>query len=53
MEAILELIMENSLPAVLIAYYIWKDVKFTGQITSILSEIKSVLNVLKDIEIAK
>ena len=53
METILALIMENTLPAVLIAYYIWKDYKFTGQITTILSEIRSVLNVLKDVEIAK
>lgn len=53
MEQIIELIMENSLPAVLIGYYIWKDFKFTGQIMCVLSEIKAVLTVLKDVEISK
>lgn len=53
MEVILEFIREYSLPAVLIAYYIWKDYKFTGQITSVLTEIKSVLTVLKDVELSK
>ncbi len=53
METIIELIMQNSLPVVLIAYYIWKDARFTAQISSILSEIKAVLTVLKDVEINK
>ena len=53
MENILQLIATNGLSVVLIAFYMWKDYRFTGQISNILTEIRSVLIVLKDVEISK
>lgn len=43
MEDIIQLIMNNGMGAVLLAYFIYKDSKWNGAITTVLSEIKEVL----------
>lgn len=43
MEQLIQLIMNNGMGAVLLAYFIYKDNKFNGHITSVLTEIKEVL----------
>lgn len=48
MEEMVNLIVSNGMSVVIIAYFLFKDYKFNGQITKILSEIKEVLAVLKD-----
>lgn len=47
MEQIVELIISNGMSVVLVAYFIYKDYKFNGQIIDVLGEIKEVLAVLK------
>ena len=49
METILEMIGRYGMTAVIIAYFLWKDYKFNGQIISVLGEIKTVLEVLKTV----
>ena len=53
MEEIIKVIVENGVIAVIIGYYIFKDLKFTTQMTTILTEIKSVLSILKDMSLTK
>ena len=48
METIVELIVNNGMSVVLVGYFIFKDYKFNSQITSVLTEIKEVLAVLKN-----
>lgn len=48
MEQIINLIVTNGMAVVIVAYFLFKDFKFNGSITSILSEIKEVLAVIKD-----
>lgn len=48
MEEMVNLIVSNSMSVVIIAYFLYKDWKFNGQIVSILAEIKEVLAVLKE-----
>ena len=43
MEELIQLIMNNGMGAVLLAYFIYKDNKFNSHITSVLTEIKEVL----------
>ena len=47
MEEIVNLIVSNGMSVVIIAYFLYKDYKFNANITSILTEIKEVLAVLK------
>ena len=48
MEQIINLIVSNGLGVVLVGYFIYKDYKFNGSITAILTEIKEVLAMLKE-----
>lgn len=48
MEEMVNLIVSNGMSIVIIAYFLFKDYKFNGSITSILSEIKEVLAVIKE-----
>ena len=48
MEQLIQLIMNNGMGAVLLAYFIYKDNKFNGHITEVLSEIKEVLIELRN-----
>ena len=43
MEDIVNLIMNNGLAAVLVAYFIFKDYKFNQSILDVLGEVKNVL----------
>lgn len=43
MEEIIQLIMNNGMGVVLLAYFIYKDSKWNSSITSVLGEIKEVL----------
>ena len=45
---LISLIASNGMAVVIIAYFLFKDYKFNGQITGILQEIKEVLAVLKE-----
>lgn len=45
---IISLIATNGMGIVLIAYFIFKDYKFNTAITTVLTEIKEVLAVLKN-----
>lgn len=47
MEDIINLIINNGLGVALVAYFIYKDAKFNGQIIDVLGEIKEVLAVLR------
>lgn len=44
---IIQLIMNNGMSVVLMAYFLFKDFKFNGHITTVLTEIKEVLASLK------
>lgn len=48
MEQIVNLIVSNGMAAVIVAYFIFKDYKTTGQIVSTLQEIREVLVVFKE-----
>lgn len=48
MEEMVNLIVSNGMSVVIIAYFLFKDYRFNGQITQVLSEIKEVLAVLKN-----
>lgn len=48
LQEIITLIASNGMAVVIIAYFLYKDYKFNGSITAILSEIKEVLAVIKD-----
>lgn len=50
MEEMVNLIVNNSMSVVIIAYFLFKDYKFNGQIINVLGEIKEVLTVLKECE---
>lgn len=43
MQEIVQLIMNNGMGVVLLAYFIYKDSKWNASITSVLGEIKEVL----------
>ena len=45
---IINLIATNGMAIVIIAYFLFKDFKFNATITSVLTEIKEVLAILKD-----
>lgn len=47
MEDMVNLIVSNGMSVVIIAYFLYKDYKFNNAITSVLTEIKEVLTVLK------
>lgn len=49
METFVNLIVTNGMSVVIIAYFLYKDYRFNSSITSILTEIKEVLTVLKTI----
>lgn len=44
---IIQLIMNNGMAVVLMAYFLFKDYKFNGHISNVLVEIKEVLVGLK------
>lgn len=48
MEAIVNLITANSMAVVIVAYFLYKDYKFNGQIIDLLGEIREFLAVLKE-----
>lgn len=48
MEEIVNLIVSNGMSVVIIAYFLYKDYRFNASITSILTEIKEVLAILKE-----
>lgn len=43
MQEIVQLIINNGIGVVLLAYFIWKDSKWNATITNVLGEIKEVL----------
>ena len=43
MEQIIQMIMNNGMGVVLLAYFLYKDSKWNSSITSVLGEIKEVL----------
>lgn len=47
MEEMVNLIVSNGMSVVIIAYFLFKDYKFNGQIVNILGEIREVLSTLK------
>ena len=50
MEELINLIVSNGMSVVIIAYFLYKDYKFNEQIINVLTEVKEVLNILKDRE---
>lgn len=48
MENIVNLIITNGMAVVIVAYFIFKDYKTTGQMLNVLSEIREVLAVVKE-----
>lgn len=53
MEEIVQLIVNNGMSIVLVAYMIFKDYTFNKNITSVLTEIKEVLSTLKQVTLDK
>ena len=49
MEQLVNLIMNNGLSAVLVAYFIYKDYKFNQNIIGVMSEVKEVLACIKTV----
>lgn len=47
MEEMVNLIVSNGMSVVIIAYFLFKDYKFNGQILDVLGEVKDVLTALK------
>lgn len=47
MESIIQLIVNNGVGVVLLAYFIYKDSKWNASITNVLGEIKEVLAELR------
>lgn len=47
MEELVNLIVSNGMAVVIIAYFLYKDYKFNGQIVEVLGEVKEVLTSLK------
>ena len=47
MEEMVNLIVSNGMSVVIIAYFLFKDYKFNGQILDVLGEMKDVLTALK------
>ena len=45
---IVELFVSNGMSVAIIIYFLFKDYKFNGHITNVLTEIKEVLAILKD-----
>ena len=43
MENVVNLIMNNGMAVVIVAYFLFKDYKFNNQIVSLMGEIKEVL----------
>ena len=50
MEELINLMVSNGMSVVIIAYFLYKDYKFNEQIINVLTEVKEVLNILKDRE---
>lgn len=48
MEDVVNLIMNNGLAVVIVAYFLFKDYKFNNQIVSLMGEIKEVLSSLRE-----
>lgn len=48
MENIVNLLVSNGLATVIVAYFLFKDYKFNGQIIDVLGEIKEVLAILRN-----
>ena len=53
MENFVNLIVSNSMSVVIIAYFLFKDYRFNGQIINVLGEMKEILAVLKDSPLLK
>lgn len=48
MEEMVNLIVQNGMSVCIIAYFLYKDYKFNGQILQVLGEMKDVLSALKE-----
>lgn len=47
MEEIVNIIVSNGMAVAIVAYFLFKDYKFNGQIIDVLGEIKEVLAVVR------
>lgn len=47
MENVVNLIMNNGMAVVIVAYFLYKDYRFNNQIVSLMGEIKEVLGTLR------
>ena len=47
MENVVNLIMNNGMAVVIVAYFLYKDYKFNNQIVGLMGEIKEVLSFLR------
>jgi len=45
---IVDIIVSNGMSVAIIGYFLFKDYKFNATITSVLTEIKEVLSVMKE-----
>ena len=50
MEDVANLIVNNGMAVVIVAYFLFKDYKFNNQIVSLMGEIKEVLGSLREKE---
>ena len=48
MEEIVNIIVSNGMAVAIVAYFLFKDYKFNGQIINVLGEIKEVLSLVKE-----
>lgn len=48
MNEIVNIIVSNGMAVAIVAYFLYKDYKFNGQIIDVLGEIKEVLSVVRE-----
>jgi len=48
MEQIINLIVTNGTAVCIVAYFLFKDYKFNGQLIELMTEIREVIAVMKD-----
>ena len=48
METLVNLIVTNGMAVVIVAYFLYKDYKFNGQIIEVLGELRELMAVIKN-----
>lgn len=49
LEEIINLVVTNGMAVVIVAYFLFKDYKFNGQIIEVLGELRELMAVIKNV----